>query len=330
LPPFPAHPLRAVLLGAGVLLTLLAGSGRATVLINEFERTGGVGDRVELLNAGPDSVDLTGWTLENAGTVFVLSGIVAPGEYSTVPTFGGIVTEGGIIELYDGIIPLPQDAVPYGDQGGAPLPPTLAGWACGRSPDGANSGDPARDWYLDASQTFSAANDHLPANLGMTEVFLNEGGRSGLRAGGTCPGEFVELHNQNPFLPVDIDQWFLSDGRAVVALFGVIPAGGFFVVNDFPEDWCFEQSGVLYLFQPSGRRVDQFGVHPVVLPGPGVSYQRIPDASGPHDGYDFASSGGGVTLLVRPPTVGATNEPEGTPAGEVETLSWGQAKSRYR
>ncbi len=320
------------LLAALAAILVPAAPARADVLINEFERTGVGGDRVELYNAGPDTVDLSTWTVENpnSGASFALSGTLAPGEYGSYATIGAVVTEGGIIELYDGIIPNPHDSVPYGDQGGAPLPPLLPGWSCGRSPDAANTGDAAADWNLDPSETFAVANDHLPANLGMSEVFLNEGGRMGIRAGGPCSGEFVELFNANPLLPVDLDNWWLSDGRTVVQLFGVISPGGFFVVSDFPPAWCFEQSGVLYLFEPNGRRLDQFGVHPANLPTPSVSFQRVPDGSGPHDGFDFPTSGGGGTLLVRPITIGATNGQPETAAGEVESSTWGRTKVRYR
>ena len=108
----------------------VAASASAQVLINEFEHTGSGTDRVELLNTSPDSTfDLSSWYLENqVGVSFPLSGMLAPGDHKVFPTTGHLVTDGGLIELYDGVLLIPHDSVPYGDTGGAPLPPGVGSW----------------------------------------------------------------------------------------------------------------------------------------------------------------------------------------------------------
>ncbi|MEZ5063221.1 MAG: hypothetical protein R3B81_00715 [bacterium] len=322
---FPAS--RAVLL----LALLVAAPVRADVLLNEFGRTGAGASTVELYNALPDTVDLTGWFLRNQdGLEVALSGSIAPGEHQTTST-GNLVVEGGQIELYDGTL-LQRDEVSFGDQGGAPLPPPGA-FSCARSPDGTDTDDDAADWNLDSTPTFGATNDHLPANLGFSNVAINEVGRSAFAFGRlACPTPRIELHNKG-VTPVNLNGWFLTDGRQVVPLSGPLPANGFVVVTDFPPLFCFEETHVLYLFGPAGRRFDQVGVLGSSLP-PGSledSWQRVPDGSGPYDGYDYATSGGSVTWVIRTSTFG---QPNGsgpiTDAPELDTETWGRLKAGYR
>lgn len=337
--PLRASVARSVAVALAVVVSVLAAvrPASADVLLNEFERTGTGTDRIELVNTRADtSYSLTGWYVANQlGSSFALSGILGPGGHAAFLTAGAIVTDGGLIELYDGILPNPRDSVPFGDEGGAPLPPPVGTYSCGRAPDGTRTGDPAADWNLDATSTFAASNDQLPAGLGMTSVFLNEAGNTLVRSGGTsCDAPAVELYNYGP-APIDVMNWRLVDGRSVTLLSGIIPSGGFLVVTDFPPEFCFELSGVLYLFDVPGRRVDQVGVHGVPLPPVlGESYQRIPDGAvpfGPYDGFNFPTSGGGLSWQVRPHTLGSTNVTEPLPAGgEVGTSSWGRTKIRYR
>lgn len=318
---------------AALLLAILSGPARAQVLINEFEHTGTGLDRIEVYNTRPDTTyDLSAWYVENqVGSSFPLFGLLGPNAHRSFLTSGHIVLDGGLIELYDGTLLLPRDSVPYGDAGGAPLPPGVGSYSCGRAPDGASTGDPARDWNLDGTATFAVANDHPPAALGSTSVVFNEAGRTPLRANGTCPPPAVELHNKGA-APMNVDNWLLIDGGSITSLFGAIPPNGFLVISDFDPGFCYEMTGVMYLMTPDGDRVDQVGVHGAPLPpGFALSYQRIPDGSGPYDGYDFVSSGGGSTWFVAPETLGGTNQPDpgGVEDGFVRS-SWGSTKAEYR
>jgi hypothetical protein len=119
----------------------------------------------------------------------------------------------------------------------------------------------------------------------------------------------------------------------VTVLFGAVPPNSFLLINDFDPNFCYEQSGVMYLMTPGGQRVDQVGVHGAPLPpGFALSYQRIPDGSGPYDGYDFPSSGGGVTWFVAPHTLGGTNvpDPSAVSGDGLRHSSWGSTKAGYR
>jgi hypothetical protein len=304
----------------------------ADVVINEFSRTLAGTGMIELYNTRADTAfDLSGWTLVNGqGTVLVLSGILGPNEYKDFPS--SLVLEGGQIELYDGTL-LKRDEVAYGDEGGAPLPPPLGGFSCARAPDGADSGDDAADFNLDASSTFAAPNDNPPAGLGFTDVRINEAGRDPFAAarGGGCPvPPVLELHNVGP-APVDLSGWWFTDGRAVRVLDGFLPPNGFFLESVFPPAFCFEATGVLYLFAPGGQRVDQVGIRGATLPGNQASYQKVPDGAPPFDGFDYLTSGGSSTWVIKPNTFGQSNgEGPVTPVGEIQTRSWAGTKAGYR
>jgi len=329
-----SFPVSRVLPAAAVLLAALSPPvAHATdVVINEFSRTLLGTGLIELHNTRPDTTfDLTGWTLVNGnGTTLALIGVLGPGDYKDFPST--LVLEGGQIELYDGAL-LKRDEVGYGDGGGAPLPPPTGGYSCGRSPDGADTGNDAADWNLDPSPTFSAPNDQQPSGLGLTDMRINEAGRDPLAParGGGCPfPPVVELHNVAPF-PADLSGWWLTDGRGVAMLDGLVSPTGFFVQLQFPPAFCFELTGVIYLFEPGGRRVDQVGIRGASLPGNLASFQKVPDGAPPFDGFDYVTSGGSVTWVIRPHTFGETNGDEPvTPVPEIQTRTWGGTKAGYR
>lgn len=319
------------------VLVLVAGSAAADVIINEFEHTGTGIDFVEVFNTRADtSYTLTGWYLENdLGNTHALAGVLGPNGYLTFPA-SNIVTDGGQIELYDSTINL-QDVVAYGTGGGAPLPPSVGAYTCSRAPDGIDTGDHAADWNLDETGTFSAANDGPSSGLGIVSVFINEAGRGGMPRGlpGTCPSmELVEIFNDRA-TPLVLSGWRLIDGLDVTMLTGSIPPGGYLVINDFAPNACFQQSRLLYLFNPLGQRVDQLGFAGNPLPpGNANSYQRLPDGAlpvGPYNGFDYNSSGGGESLFVVPQTFGDTNQTDVAAPEEVNEIStWGRIKSNYR
>lgn len=324
--------LVAALLGFGVT------AANATVILNEFERTAGGTDRVELYNSGASPVNLSGWVLDNGeGVTVPLAGSIAAGAYQTFST-SGLVLEGGQIELYDGTLLL-RDEVSFGDEGGAPLPPNGGGFSCSRAPDATDTDDDASDWNLDPTSTFGLSNNNLPANLGADPAVINEAGRSGFFRGVPLDCEVnpqIEIHNRSP-LPLDLDGYWLTDGRQVLFLGDTfISPFGFTVRNSFPPQFCFEDTQVLYLFAPDGSRIDQVGFRGSSLSsdpfgGGGTSWQRVPDGAGPNDGFDYGTSGGSSELIIKAPTFGSTNgaqTPTDTP--EVESRSWGETKARYR
>ena len=333
-----SHPARLspYLLRIALPIVLAGALGRpagAAVVLNEFERASGF-DTVEVFNNGAAPVDLTGWAIRNnIGVTVGLAGILPAGGYQTGSS-AGLVLEGGQIELID-ISFAVRDEVAFGDEGGAPLPPLTPGFSCGRSPNGSDSGDDARDWNLDPTATLAAANDHPGATLG-GPVSINElGPFFGFEPRGipTCPVPVVELHNASP-LDFELPGWWLSDGRQVWVLqAGLLPAFGWALPDDAPPGFCPHETGVLYLFAPGGQRVDQIGILGAPPPsGSGVfSLQRIPDGGGPRDGYDYPTSGGGSEWFLVPPTFGFMNQgpvAAGEPAAEPST--WGMTKARYR
>jgi hypothetical protein len=311
------------------LLFLLSRPAAATVFINEFDR-GGTPDTVEIFNGGMSAQDLTGWYLLNsAGDTLFLSGTIPPDSFAT-STQGDFVAESGQIELLDSTDSL-MDAVPYGDQGGAPLPPP--GYSCARHTDGNKTNNDADDWTLDKTATFGAPNDPPVPELGTVSVVMSEIGRATgpnpLRAGSCSFTPQIELFNRCLF-DVNVTNWFLTDGRDIQVLSGTVPADSFLVFT-FPTNFCFEETRVIYMFDHLDRRIDQWGIAGSSIVDETESWQRVPNGAGPFDGYDFPSSGGGLSMGIFPETFGGTNPP-GVVSVSEGTLptTWGRIKNFYR
>jgi len=118
----------------------------------------------------------------------------------------------------------------------------------------------------------------------------------------------VELYNPTG-TPYDIQGWFLSDGDDYESIVTdiTVPAGGFTVLDcdvDLSATVNFSSAGVCYLFTDDSVRIDQLGWYGE---DNDFSFQRYPDGAGPNDGYDWVSSGGGVSLFDWPPTWGGPN-----------------------
>jgi hypothetical protein len=220
-----------------------------------------------------------------------------------------LVPEGGQIELVDGTAVI-RDQVAFGDAGGAPLPPLTGGYSCCRAPNGSDTNNDATDWTLDPSDSFALVNNAPSPILGGHTVKSNEAGTAGAAPSGAfvCSGaDLVELYNSGGGL-VSLTGWTLTDGRDVMSLTGFsVGAGSVTVISGFPANFCFEETQVLYLFDNLGRRVDQWGFAGSGLPNSTVSWQRFPDGSGPYNGYDFLTSGGGSTVFVAPQSFGFLN-----------------------
>lgn len=285
------------------------------------------GEKVELYNPGPGSIDLDS-VLVRGVTDFVITGEpdLPPGEYRVIDLVGGgyldnLGGETSLVDLASGGI---YDRVRYGQAGGAPLPHAGAAVSLCRAPDG--SLDPplynepgytdAGNWTLDLTSTFGITNDAPVPALGST-IRINEVK--------PLPGpDAVELYNPSALAAnVDVTGWFLTDGTTVAPLAGIVPGGGVLLQN---VPMQVESTLLLYLFDADSVRVDQIGFLDARPLGEEECFARCPDGSGPADGFDFASSGGESFLFVLPCSLGELN----CPATPARPTSWGRVRSLFR
>ncbi len=290
-----------------VLIFFEAGAG-AAVTINEFVPKGT--EWVELHNSvGSGVISVAGWYLDDAACGVGVSTIpggtnIADGGFFVV-TAGGAGDNFALSNVGDFLVLCDNtgaevDRVAYGTKGGAPVAPV--GSSAARTADGLDTGVDAVDWNLDATPTQGVANDVGGTALG-TSAILNEID--------VFPDpnavDQVELYNPGS-VAVDLTGWVLSDGDELSPLAGgtVAPGGWLVLVSgvDFSGTMNFTGSDVAYLMDGSGVRVDQLGWSGGTETG---CFSRLPDGAGPNDGYDWSSSGGGVTLVDQPCTMGGTN-----------------------
>jgi hypothetical protein len=327
-----------VLSALAILLTLLPSALRAAIYLNEVT-VGPVGasDTVELYNSGP-ATDVTGWRVVGTkGTYTYPAGSVVPaGGYLPKPV-GDILHEGGgvtsLIDVVKDGRRAVVDEVSYGTAGSAPLPPQ--GTSLARAPD-ASAGvppapDPATDglvWTISFTPTLGGINDAPPPELG-GPVVLNEFDPAPI--GG---GDPVEVVNRTD-VPVNLSGWRVVNGDAWVPVFGIVPPHGVMLLS-LGSGFDLETEGLIYLFRGDGARVDQLGFHDAPNLQPGNCFQRCPDGSPPYLGYNYAASGGSVTLTQGPCTLGAINcnptsvpEPN-VPAPKYEITSWGRIRVRFQ
>ena len=276
------------------------------VVINEFLPKGT--EWAELYNSMAVSVTLTGWYLDDAdcgaGTSTIGTVELGPGDYFVVNAGDAgdnfdLDNSGDVLVLCNGD-DAEVDRVAYGDEGGAPL----SSDSTARPSDGVDTNDFARDWNLDSTPTPGSANDAPAVMLG-SSLILNEFDNYPVSG-----NDMVEIYNPTGST-VSLTGWYLSDGDAVAPIVTSVsvPPGGWLVLEE-TVDWTatmdFSSSDVGYLFQPDGVRVDQIGWAGEFEDD---TFQRICDGDGPNDGYDWPSSGGGVTWFDLPATLGTTNTP---------------------
>lgn len=305
----------------------------AQVYINELNcRPLGMSETVELYNAGSDSADVSGWTIQGSKGSYVIPSpsLIPPGGYVTF-LVGDIQGErGGVTGLIDLVLDEPLlartsvDEVSYGEDGSAPLPPE--GMSLTRAPDGSAGTPPIPDpdfdglvWSADLAPTFGLENNVPEPQMG-SGVVINEIDFSNV---GT--GDLVELYNPDA-VPVYLDGWFLINGDNVQFLNGSIPPGGFQIILTDPT-FELEEIGLLYLFQADGTRIDQIGFHDGPDLEEGECFGRCPDGAEPFLGYTYLTSGGGETFFPMPCSLGQSNEPCGvTPPARV---TWGRLKRHF-
>ena len=296
-----------------VMLATLAPMAMGQITINEVKAKGT--EFIELYNAGGAPVDVTGWKLENIAGTEVLSGVIAAGGFMSVTTTLDLSNSGDIISLKDNSDALIDD-VGYGNFGGAPV-----GFnSIGRSPDGDDSDDWARDWeYLDSSvnasgETPGTSNVHGSPALG-SALIINELDPFGTGNAGAL--DKIEIYNPTAG-PIDLQGYYISDGDGYCQIANsiIVPALGFAVLTegvageglDCSPAIEWSSSDVAYLYNASAVRIDQLGYSGAPFTDPGDTFQRCGDGVGVNDGYSFASQGGpSVNYDQFPQTLGITN-----------------------
>jgi uncharacterized repeat protein (TIGR01451 family) len=286
------------------------------VLINEFVATPTSAEAIELYNPLLFDIDVSGWTIDwvYGSTTITTGQVVAAGDYLvlTNDNTGGISVsnDGTVLSLITGTLTV--DSVGYGDDGGAPKP--IYNFSAARVPNGTDTGDDAADFNLDTSPTLGYANDGAAADLGGSPIRINEIMPDGDPYGSAEGVAFIEFFNDSES-PVDIggymlqvdDDYYFAGGTVIAAhgfytVSGTTISGGasFFTLDDDGDN--------MYLYDATGARIDQIGWDSrtdVVTNG--ESFQRVPDGAPPYDGYNWANSGGNVTLFQIPPSEGVTN-----------------------
>lgn len=306
------------------------------ILLNEATVRGP--ERVELYNKSTGTIDLSGWKIGGSLGTFIISGgtIIGAGQYLVIGVSGFIFHEiGGEICLLDLSNTL-GDRVWYGNQGSAPLCHDNPSASMARAPDA--SSNPPQDpgpassglfWTLDFSSTFGVMNDARVPAPGST-VILNEISPRLVplpspALGG--PTDVVELYNPTG-VAIDVTGWIVSVGTGIEdVLAGVVPPGGFLAFPLAPATFA-DDAEVAYLFDDLTTRVDQVGwtLGPDVAEG--LCYARCGDGAGPNLGYEFLTTGGGVTWFLQSCTLGLSNGGACDPVG-VMPSTWGAIKSRF-
>ncbi len=298
------------------------------VVINEFIVTPTSAEAIELYNPNPNEVSLNGYYLVIEGSTFadtipINDGVTIPGNGYVVLSDAngnlgadlGLPNEGAVIYLYNGSDEL-QDRVGYGRMGSAPAP--IYNWSAARV---SNTGDNAIDFNMDPTPTMGAENDAPMTMLGETPVFLNEVGPGNYKA------KFIELYNAGADT-VDLSGWIIIvDDDYYVPNGTLLAPGEVFTVyeNDFPPYFDMDASADnVYLFTPTGERVDQMGWSE----DPGSqSYAVLPDGDRTvFDGYNNATS---VDFELANPTPGQVNYQPVNPVTVILTAQVG-GDSHYR
>lgn len=217
------------------------------VRINEVESNGGVpGDWFELYNAGATSFDLSGFKmLDNDDThtpyVFPPGSIIAPGAYLVVEEAQFVFGLGA------------PDSVRIFNASGAPFDSyswtVHATTTYGRCPNGTGP------LTTTTSSTKGAAND-CSATAGNSLVRINE-----VESNGGVPGDWVELHNPD-IVAVNISGYVFKDNddthSYVIPAGTIIPAGGYYVLDEADFGFGLGQPDSARLFDTFGVLVDSF------------------------------------------------------------------------
>ncbi len=306
----------------------------AEIFLNELVTRPSTQASVEIYNSGPNAVSLHGWKIAGSkGTIPLSQTIILPGEHKVIAGLGDIFEPiGGWAGIIDDVNTM-QDRVRYGNVGGAPAPPTFGGFGtvtlC-RSPDASNPEAPRRPaldgrfWTLDLTGTMGGANDVPNPDLGrdicINELFLNP------NATLADSVEFCGPASAAPAPGVDINGWYLTTAYGVQFLSGIVPAGGF-LGHEVDPDLQLDQALRIDLFDSNGVRVYQKGFDGAP---PSICYGDCPDGAAPPDGWNWTTSGGGVTFFPLLCSIGFPNWVPGQVCGILQAdRSWGSIKQIF-
>ncbi|HKZ49303.1 MAG TPA: lamin tail domain-containing protein, partial [Thermoplasmata archaeon] len=299
-------------------------------LLTEFRDAPDPSERVEILNYGGKSLDMTGYSLNVDGFTFSLAplGSVPANAYRTIgPTgsgaslqvvgfsVGGSVNQGGFIELRD-FTNAVIDSVRYGQEGVAPDPLTSASMSVARYFDGTAYTD---CWAVDLSSTMAGAgaqNDG-PGCGAPPELLLNE-----VVYDAPNPSErFVELYYTGS-ASLDVTGYRLQGNSVHTVLSGAVltAANRHFLIwnNDsVSATLLFNNLALggdnLYLYRPTanGELLDEVGWD--TLHTQGTSVCRTPEGAGTSDGFNdtttvaarwqFGCTPSPALLAIGPPQV---------------------------
>jgi len=279
----------------------------ATVVINEIESNGGVpGDWVELYNPGPLTAVVGGFAFRDAEDDHVYT--IPAGL--TIPAGGYLVLD----EADDFDFGLGgADSARLFDAAGELVDSyswtSHAATTYGRCPNGTG------EFVTTAAPTKGAANACAPA---VTGVVVNE-----VESSGGVPGDWIELYN-NTSSPIDLSGWIVRDNddthTTILPSGSIIPANGFFIVEEATLGYGLGSPDAARLFDPNGVLVDSRSWTPHAP----TTYGLCPD-------------GTGVWAITTAPTKGAPNDCEvavvinevesngGTPGDWVELYNPGPA-----
>jgi len=339
--------LQRIVGGPGILLSGLLGlscfvtsASAAELFLNEVNVRDP--ESIELYNANKnDTLHVGGFEIQGTDGTFVIppGTVIPPDSYRIfLPSISIFPDLNGETGLIDPIAPDdPVDFVSYGQAGSAPAPHLLSPFAGGenavlvRAPDPAETApgppDPATDglfWTLDLTPTPGGQNDAPAPDLG-SSIILNE--INAFPDDGA--GDSIELFNAGEG-PVDLTNFIITTGQTFFELPSeVIPVGEFFNIQ-VPAGIELEETGLLYLFDGIGIRIDQIAFWDAPPLRPSECFGRCPDGEGPNLGYDFATSGGGVDFFGLPCTLGSPNSNTDCRPTPVFHRSWGWIKSQHR
>jgi hypothetical protein len=277
------------------------------VVINEIESSGGTpGDWIELTNTGLVAVDASGLVIRDADDTHT---VVLPAG-STIEPGGFIVI--GEPEMTFGLGG--TDSVRLFDTDGATLIDsydwtTHADATFGRFPNGTGA-------FTQTLEATKGAANVVPTPDGL-DVRINE-----IESNGGTPGDWVELVNPTAS-PIDVSGWIVTDSDdthvSTLPTGAVVPAGGFFIVEEAQLGYGLGSADAVRLFAPDGATiVDEYAwaAHAT------TSYGRCPDATG-----EFAlmtsTTKAGTNDCGAPIRINEVESSGGTPTDWIELVNNG-------
>lgn len=284
--------------------------GQGTVKVNEVESNGDVRDWIELMNTGAGAVDVSGWILmdNSARTLAIPAGtsIPAGGFFAMDVDDPAVTGQFGLGSADAARVFLPDGTTLVDSHTWS----AHAAVTYARCPNGTG---PFGD---SAAATKGVANTCVAA--GVEAVKFNE-----VESNGDPIGDWAELKN-TAVTPVDIGGLKFKDGDDTHAFYTipsptVVPAGGYFVLNEADFNFGLGSPETVRLYQNDGTTLlDSYSWTPHAA----TTYGRCPD-------------GTGAFTTTAAPTKGATNncapllkinEVEsdgGTPGDWIELFNYG-------